>query len=104
MPSLAVRAVARPLRLPCHGLHARDAAREGLSRERGPLSQDRVLAGPELRVAERARRALCRLARSDRVDAPTRHRPAYRRRTARARTRAAANVAALVFDAAGRRS
>ena len=53
----AVLAVARALRLSRARLHARDAAREGLRRGRGPLPQDRVLAGAALRVAGRARRA-----------------------------------------------
>ena len=34
---------ARPLRLPRHRLHARDAAREGLSRSGRPLPQERLL-------------------------------------------------------------
>ena len=34
-----------------HGLHARDAAREGRRRGRGPLPQDGVLAGAAVRVA-----------------------------------------------------
>ena len=83
-------AAARPLRLSRARLHAGDAAREGLGRGRGPLSQDRVLAGAALRVAGRARRRLRRLARPGRAAAPPRDRPAHRRRAARARARAAA--------------
>ena len=45
----AVFAVARPLRLSRACLHAGDAAREGLGRRGGPLSEDRVLAGPAVR-------------------------------------------------------
>ena len=45
----AVLAAARPLRLSRARLHAGDAAREGLGRGRGPLPQDRVLAGAALR-------------------------------------------------------
>ncbi len=51
----AVRAVARPLRVSCDGVHAADAAREGIGRGRGPLPQDRVLAGAAFRVVARAR-------------------------------------------------
>ena len=45
----AVLAAARALRVSRARLHAGDAAREGLGRGRGPLSQDRVLAGAALR-------------------------------------------------------
>jgi hypothetical protein len=54
---------ARPLRLPRHRLHARDAAREGLSRSGRPLPQERLLAGAVLRDAHRARPPVRRLAR-----------------------------------------
>ena len=77
-----------------HAMHAGDAAREGLGRRRGPLRQDRVLARAALRRSGRARRALRRLARSDRAAPAPRDRPAHRRRAARARTRAAAAAAA----------
>ena len=54
---------ARPLHLPRDRLHARDAAREGLSRSGRPLPQERLLAGAVPREAHRARRPVRRLAR-----------------------------------------
>jgi hypothetical protein len=51
----AVRAVAGPLRLSRHGLHASHTAREGLSRGCRSSSQDRVLACQAVRLAGRAR-------------------------------------------------
>ena len=49
-------------------MHAGDAAGEGVGRGRGPLSEDRVLAGAALPDAGRAGRQLCRLARPGRCN------------------------------------
>ena len=58
----AVLASARPLRVSLDGVHAGDAAGEGIGRGRGPVSEDRVLAGAAVSDAGRARSGLWRLA------------------------------------------
>ncbi len=68
----ALSASARPLRLPRDGVHAGDAAREGIGRGGGALPQERLLARATLRDARRARRAVRRLARPDLQPAPAR--------------------------------
>ena len=78
-----------------HGLHAGDAAREGLGRGRGPLPQDRVLAGAAVRRRWPSSTSVYADWR-DRVALPRRHATGRlrRRRAARARARAAAAAAA----------
>src|SRR5262249_2529942 len=66
----ALLAPARPLRLPRDRVHAGDAAREGIGRGGGALSQDELLACAPLRESARARRAVRRLARPDLQPAP----------------------------------
>ena len=86
-------------------LHAGDAAREGRRRGRGPLPEDRVLAGAAVRGPGRAGRALRRLARPGRAAAPARdrrlHGVAERLALEREQLRPLPPIA---FDAAGRRS
>jgi transposase len=86
------------------GLHAGDAAREGIGRGGGPLHEDGLLAGQAVRLAGRAGRRLRRLARPRRAAAPPRdrrHIVAERLAQERAALRP---LPPIGFDAAGRRA
>ena len=101
----AVLAAARPLRLSRARLHARDAAREGLGRGRGPLPEDRVLAGAAVRATWPSSTSVYAGWR-DRVALPRRHatgRHIVAERLAHEREQLRP-LPPIAFDAAGRRS
>src|SRR5205823_13634534 len=95
-------ALARPLRLPRDRLYAGDAAREGLGRGCGALSEDGLLAGAPLRLAGRARRPVRRLARRGLQHAPPRERPLSGRAAPRRGAAGAAAAATGAFRLVGR--